>query len=317
MTEIEAKINLSNYDLKCQLTDDNYVVWLIKIVNLITVLDIASITTDLNNNKIITFKPECDAKAMHLITTNLSESKTLAVKFCTTAQEMWQVLNEDATGKDQARGISKLLDLVKVVKVVQSGKSMKIEISKMKTLVSEVTSAFGSKDIAFDLLAMLMFAFNLPASYAVQRSQVLRECRTMAEMEVIILQEEKFQCGATSTPDFAGFTGSSTGGKKKRKITWPEGTVLCEEHGYKKAACNRCNPNLRDSQKCANCNELGHRTYYSQKCKLYREHPDPRFQAKPPIHFVDGMSIKLYNIKVYKLKLRLKPHLNLSTMARV
>lgn len=288
MTTTEPKINLSNYDLKCQLNEENYAVWHIKIVNLITVLEIATITLDINNNKIITFKENFDAKATHLITTNLSEAKTMSVKFCTTAQAMWDLLNDDAQGKDQARGVNKLLDMVNFS---LAGKSMKDEISKMKTLVMEVSSAMGSKEIAFDRLAMLMFAFALPASFGVQRSQILREMKTIAEMEVLVLQEEKFQRGTkSSATDFAGYTGTSdAGGKKSLKRTWPEGTILCEPHGYKKAACNRCPAVSRENQKCENCNELGHKTWYSFKCKQYRPHPDPRFLTKPPIHFVHGV----------------------------
>jgi hypothetical protein len=209
--------------------------------------------------------------------------------FNTTAQEMWDLLNDDAQRKDQARGVNKLLDMVNFS---MAGKSMKDEISKMKTLVMEVTSAMGSKDIAFDRLAMLMFAYALPSSFGVQRSQILRDMKTMAEMEVLVLQEEKFQRGTkSSATGFAGFTGTpDAGGKKTLKRTWPEGTVLCEPHGYKKAACNKCPVFSRENTKCENCNELGHRTFYSAKCKQYRVHPDPRFLPKPPIHYVDGKS---------------------------
>jgi len=292
MTEPTPKINLSNFDLKCQLSDENHSVWYIKIFSLITLLDIATIADDINNNKIVTFKKECESQAMHLITTNLSEAKTLTIKFCNNAQDMWDLLNEDAQGKDQARGVSKLLDMVNFNIAVNSVKSMKMEISKMKTLVMEVSAAMGSKEIAFDKLAMMIFAYALPTSYGVQRSQILREMQSLDQMEVLLLQEEKFQRGTkSSTSDFAGFTGSTAaGGKKSLKRTWPEGTELCDEHQYKKSACNRCPANSRENQKCENCNEPGHRTFYSAKCKQYREHPDPRFKPKPAIHFVDGMS---------------------------
>lgn len=288
MTESTTKINLSNYDLKCQLTDDNHQVWLIKIVSLITIMDIATIITDDNGNKIITFKPDFEAQAIHLITVNLSPEKTLYVKFCSKAQEMWDLINEDAQGKDQARGVTKLLEMVNFV---NSGKSMKEEFSKMKTLVMDVTAAMGSKDISFDKLAMLIFAYALSSGYGVQRSQILREMKPWAEIEQLLLQEEKFQRGIkSSSNNFAGFTGTpSRGSPVSKKRTWPEGTELCE-HEYKKAACNKCPANSRENQKCANCHESGHRTYYSSKCKQYRPHPDPRFQAKPPIHYVDGMS---------------------------
>jgi hypothetical protein len=271
--------------MKCQLTDDNHQVWLIKIVSLITVLEIATIITDVNNNKIITFKAGFEAEAFHLITTNLSPEKTLSVKFCSKAQEMWDLLNEDAQGKDQARGVTKLLELVNFV---NSGKSMREELSKMKTLVMDVTAAMGSKDISIDKLGMLIFAYALSSGYSVQRSQILREMKSFDEIEQLLLQEEKFQRGTKPASNgFAGFTGTPSGGGKKR--SWPEGTELCE-HNFKKSACNKCPGNSRENQKCANCHESGHRTYYSMKCKQYRPHPDPRFQAKPPINYVDGMS---------------------------
>ena len=136
---------------------------------------------------------------------------------------MWDLLNEDAQGKDHARGVSKLLDMVNFMFAIKSIHSMKMEISKMKTLVMEVSAAMGSKEIAFDRLAMMIFAYALPTSYGVQRSQILREMQSLDQMEVLLLQE-KFQRGTkSSTSDFAGFPGSAAaGGKKSLKRTWPE-----------------------------------------------------------------------------------------------
>jgi len=87
--------------------------------------------------------------------------------------------------------------------------------------------------------------------YGVQRSQILREMRSLDQMKVLLLQEEKFQRGTkASTSAFAGFTGSAAaGGKKSLRRTWPEGTELCDEHNYKKSACNLCPANSRENQK--------------------------------------------------------------------
>lgn len=257
---------VKNLTIDLKLSETNYSFWRSRMIGLLVMQNLATVTEDEVGNEAITFHNTAKEKqlARFCITGHLSEVIGQSMMREKDPAVIWKKLETKYSGLNTGRKIIGIRKLCKYS--FNRTETVDKNVSDLKTILYDLLTAAGSLSVTYEELACSVLLHSLPLEFSSQRTSLAdKKIANLDEIEVELLKEE--QILQASNKDSKNFGNEFSGAAfKKRKRTWPADTEVCE-HNWDRSTCNRCDPSkLAKNSVCIDCKQPGHRTNNSERC---------------------------------------------------